>query len=212
MNRSIMKQRTTNSHAGQTAASRKSYTLRGQPVRQVNAAPNHPIHGARAAVPVIDTSLTDQHDKSLSLLTEGKSSRDIVFADPDDPKSWQSTPKYSTNRSPAPLPSYAIKNRRLAAYEAEVPRPIAIRKSSDIGMFHKNATNGVNRYTREQMQLSGVSGEFRRKKSDIGKFAMEAKFGHTRPMRRDPQGTGTFRLQKEDVNRSAWMPDLSLAE
>jgi len=114
-----------------------------------------------------------------------------VFEDHDS-STWTMTPQTSSARqAPAPIPSYVIRNRKLAAIAHERPQERLVRIRSDIGQFYRDAGSGVDRYSAHDMHSNMSSGMYRRKKSGTS----SGDFAHMTPMPQAPGMVGTFRLK-----------------
>ena len=109
-----------------------------------------------------------------------------------DSSTWTMTPQTSSARhTPAPIPSYVIRNRKLAQIAHERPQERLVRIRSDIGQFHRDATNGVDRYDAHTMHSNMTAGAYRRKKSGMSSGV----FAHMTAMPQAPGNVGTFRLK-----------------
>ncbi len=110
----------------------------------------------------------------------------------EDAQSWTMTPQTSSARQvAAPIPSYVVRNRKLAVVAHERPPERLVRIRSDIGQFYRDATNGVDRYNAHDMHANMSSGMYRRKKSGMSAGV----FAHMSAMPQAPGLTGTFRLK-----------------
>jgi len=109
-----------------------------------------------------------------------------------DSSTWTMTPQTSSARhAPAPIPSYVVRNRKLAQICHERPPERLVRIRSDIGQFHRDATNGVDRYDAHTMHSNMSAGAYRRKKSGMSSGV----YAHMTPMPQAPGNVGTFRLK-----------------